>query len=308
MRDYRTWLASSLGFLIAALCCAALAAADPMPPPMGGRAVHVTPPSGPSGILNSYAVVPPSPAQPTGAPSAGLRLPVHVAPWMPLRLAQGGETFYRVTFPLDYRSGPVTLAGDAAGTRNSSVDDQMIMKVTHPDGTVSTYQDKEFAETLAPMDLSKYFQKGVNTVEVTLRDVYGDVMSATDLWLTDKRPAPARLPLLLLEGVVPESAWPAAAATVTVTGPPRGQKVTLSGDREGGAGTWATGQLTIRVTHADGSTKEASYDYASPEGPPKLRPPVDVTSLFGPGVNTVELGISSGAVASSAIWLALVKK
>ena len=72
--------------------------------------------------------------------SVPLRLPVHLAPWFPLRPAQGGETFYTVSFLLDYTGGPVTLAGDAAGTHLTSVDDQMIMKVTHPDvETVSLF-------------------------------------------------------------------------------------------------------------------------------------------------------------------------
>ena len=237
-----------------------------------------------------------------------LRLPVHVAPWLPLRPAQGGETFYTVSFLLNYTGGPVTLAGDAGGTRLTSVDDQMIMKVTHPDGTISTYQDKEFAEILPPMDVSHYFRSGLNTVEVTLRDVCGDVMSSTDLWLTAKAPAPARLPLLLHEGVIPETAWPDSWATATVTGPRPGRKVVLAGDRQGRTGTWVTGQLTMRVTRADGSVRDASYDYRSPEGPPQLRPPLDVTSLFGPGANAVQVTISGdGMVASSPLWLTLAR-
>jgi hypothetical protein len=231
-----------------------------------------------------------------------------MAPWLPLRSAQGGETFYTVSFLLNYTGGPVTLAGDAAGTRPTSVDDQMIMRVTHPDGTISTYQDKDFAEVLPPMDVSQCFRSGVNAVEVTLRDVCGDVMSSTDLWLTAEAPAPARLPLLLHQGVIPETAWPDSWAAATVTGPRPGRKVMLAGDRQGKTGTWVTGRLAIHVTRADGSVRETSWDYRSPEGPPQLRAPLDVTSLFGPGANAVRLTISGdGIVASSPLWLSLAR-
>jgi len=294
--------------LLAGLAIALLAWADAAVS-RGGRSA-----AGPAGeVVNELSIGPVrfgssfGPSRAVG--STPLRLPVHVAPWLPLRPAQGGETFYTVGFRLNYAGGPVTLAGDAAGTRQTSVDDQMIMKVTHPDGTISTYQDKEFAEVFPPLDVSQYFRPGVNTVEVTLRDVMGDVMSSTDLWLTDKAPTTAHLPLLLHEGVVPETAWPDSWAQAIVTGPRPGRRVMLAGDRQGRTGTWATGQLTIHITRADGSAQDASYDYHSPEGPPQLRPPLDVTSLFGPDGNIVEVRIrGDGIVASSPLWLTLARE
>jgi hypothetical protein len=252
-----------------------------------------------------------------------LRLPVHMVWDIPLRPAVGGETFYMVSFLLDYTGGPVTLAGDAAGTLYTSVDDELTMRVTHADGTTSQYRDMPDAERLPPMDLSQHFRAGVNRVDVELRDVYGDIMSSTDLWLSAQLPRPSRLPLTLFEGAHPQSYWPAQEMMGDVSGPPRGWKVMLAGDPDGLTGTWAACVLEIRVKQSDGSSHTFSYDYCSRPSPApagtdqsptdglvQTRPPADVTSLFGPGVNHVEAQLRNewgGPVASSPVWLALVR-
>jgi len=87
-----------------------------------------------------------------------LRLPVRMVRYIPLRPAVGGEIFHTVSFLLDYTGGPITLAADAGGTRHTIVDDQLTLRVTHPDGTTSEYQDELESKWHAPMDLSEHFR------------------------------------------------------------------------------------------------------------------------------------------------------
>lgn len=246
-----------------------------------------------------------------------LRLPVRMVRYIPLRPAVGGEIFHTVSFLLDYTGGPITLAADAGGTRHTIVDDQLTLRVTHPDGTTSEYQDELESKWHAPMDLSEHFRTGVNRVDVELSDYYGDVMSSTDLWLTAETPKPAQLPLVLFEGAQPQSYWPAQEAVVEVNGPDPGWRVMLSGDQRGRGGTWAACALEIRVSHGDGSVHTVSYQYCSTlesvptgteqgstDGPVQMRAPADVISLFGPGTNHAEAFIldgRGGLVASSPV-------
>jgi len=277
------WIVAGVVCLVAGLCSTEPAGADPI-------------------ILTHSASV---------HQDLALRLPVHMVRHMSQQPAEGGEILQTVSFPLDYTGGPVTLAADAAGTRQTMVDDQLTMRVTHPDGTTSQYQDEPTAAWHDPMDLSKHFRVGVNKVEMELRDRCGDVMWCTDLWLTGSPPKSAELPLALFQGEQPQSYWPSQEMVVSVNGPERDWDVVLSGDEQGLTGTWAACEIEIRVTRADGSVCSISYDYSPTGGTPRVWPPVDVTFLFAPGTNRVEAYIRNdrgGPVASSPVWLALVRR
>jgi hypothetical protein len=250
---------------------------------------------------------------PTAGPSSrlpsALRLPVCMVQGRSIQPTRE-EVFFTTHFSFYYRGGPVTLAADAAGTRDTMTDDQLTLRITHPDGTTSTYQDAPQAEWLAPLDLRDHFQVGVNQIEVELRD-FGDISSTTDLWLSDRAPSPARLPLELFAGVPAESYWPEKEAMATVLGPAEGWEVVLAAGPGGRGGTWATGPVRLTVTHEDGTTKTLTETYRATDKGPATLPPTVVTSLFAPGRNRLEVHLAGGpegVVASSPLWLALVRR
>jgi hypothetical protein len=254
--------------------------------------------------------VPRLPASTAPRSEVPLRLPVRLVQAMAVQPTKHDPLFYTTHFLLEYRGGPVTLAADAGGTRDSVVDDQLTLRITHPDGTTAQYQDAPYADWVAPMDLAKYFQVGVNRVEVELRD-FGDVSWSTDVWLSDHAQAPARLPLELFAGETPQSYWPAKETIFSVTGLEEDREVMLAGDPRGRRGTWATGSIQIEVTRADGTVKTFTREYPATGDGPEVLPPQELTSLFGPGRNRVEVHLDaweSGVLASSPIWLARVQR
>lgn len=116
-------------------------------------------------------------------------LPVRLAPELGiLPVTQQGAVFYQAVATVRYDGGPVLLAGNAAGTAPSCVDDRMTLVVTRPDGTERTFSYQCLAPgqppaPLPPTDFSSYLQPGVNTIAIEYRDVFGSVTSATELWL-----------------------------------------------------------------------------------------------------------------------------
>lgn len=100
-----------------------------------------------------------------------------------------GQTFFSASFSFYYDgSSKVMFASQPDGSGDTTVDDKIIMLITHPDGTVAKFKYDYYAPgnqtLLAPKDLSKKFQPGMNQVSVTLSDVYGGCIVATPLWLT----------------------------------------------------------------------------------------------------------------------------
>jgi len=288
MRPSKGWVVCGIGCLLLGLWCMRPTAAEPI-----------------ASSLPTKATVDRT------AEDTPLRLPVRMVSYIPSGPAKYGKVFLKTSFVLDYRGGPVTLSADAEGTRHTHVDDQLTMRVTRPDGTTSEYQGEPAATWQPPLDLSKHFQIGINRVEVELRDLFGDCMWCTDLWLTGRAPKPAQLPLLLIEGQQPQFHWPSAEMFVAVNGPPSGSKVVFAGDVQGATSTWVAGEIWAKVTHADGSVETVSHDYTVAGGTPGTLAPVDVTSFFRPGTNIVEIRLSNsrgGVVASSPLWLALVPR
>lgn len=102
-----------------------------------------------------------------------------------------GEIFYKSQFSFYYDGiGPVVLSANADGTGDATVDDVLVIRVVHPDTTVSVFKhDYSHACStiipLAPKDIRKKFAQGLNKVTVIMKDSCGGNVGATSFWLND---------------------------------------------------------------------------------------------------------------------------
>ncbi|MFZ2990716.1 hypothetical protein, partial [Ideonella sp.] len=102
-----------------------------------------------------------------------------------------GDVFYKATFSINYLGGQLILSGSPDGTGYTYVDDVLYMKVTHPDGTVSTLTNNYYAsgctakKDLPSMDIASKFMPGVNKVYVEFRDKCGGNVDASSMWLSN---------------------------------------------------------------------------------------------------------------------------
>jgi hypothetical protein len=105
--------------------------------------------------------------------------------------ANKGEAFYQANFSFFYTGGQVILSGNPDGTGDTYVDDVLTLRITHPDGTVSTLSNNYYsgkctgATTQPPMDIASKFQPGLNKVVAVLRDKCGGNVQAFSLWLNN---------------------------------------------------------------------------------------------------------------------------
>lgn len=100
-----------------------------------------------------------------------------------------GEIFHEASFSVDYTGGPVILSANPDGTGDTLVDDVLLITVIGPDAVARTYR-KDYSNgcmglvtAAPPVDLTDYFQVGRNEVRVVMKDLCGDVRSASSLWL-----------------------------------------------------------------------------------------------------------------------------
>jgi hypothetical protein len=109
-------------------------------------------------------------------------------PSRPITSAQ--EVFLDATYDFTTVSGKVTLAGTSDGSGQFYVDDEVRLTVSHEDGSIWTYtRNFEFQPAADPVDVTSYFEPGVNRVHAVLRDTYGGNLSATELWLVNQSTA-----------------------------------------------------------------------------------------------------------------------
>jgi hypothetical protein len=102
-----------------------------------------------------------------------------------------GETFYRgMLSHFDHTgTGTIVLAGNQEGTAATLVDDKIVIKVQHPNGTTSTYQHDyshgcTSTSALGPVNITSMFQVGANRVSVALMDVCGGEEASNAIWIT----------------------------------------------------------------------------------------------------------------------------
>lgn len=86
-----------------------------------------------------------------------------------------GEVVARQQFTVDYRGGPVVLAGDPSGKAGMLVNDELRLDIAHPDGSTVQFRHN-FGEAsgcqrddpVGPQDLTSYFVPGTNVVTLTI--------------------------------------------------------------------------------------------------------------------------------------------
>jgi len=105
-----------------------------------------------------------------------------------------GEVFYRANFPFYYAGGTVMLSANQDGSGDTAVDDVLIIRVVHPDGTSATFRS-DYSKgcswqihPLPPTDISSKFASGLNKVFVTLKDKCGEGAGSSSLWLNNLTP------------------------------------------------------------------------------------------------------------------------
>jgi hypothetical protein len=102
-----------------------------------------------------------------------------------------GETFFQTTLAhFDHNgTGTILLAGNDAGTASTLVNDEIVIKVRHPNGSTAVFRhDYSHGCTstfgLAPVDITGLFAVGSNRVTVSLNDVCGGESASDAVWIT----------------------------------------------------------------------------------------------------------------------------
>lgn len=119
-----------------------------------------------------------------GAEAAG----TFISGVIPSRAATTGETFLdeSLTFAWD-GIGTILLSETSSGSGAVLVDDRVILDITHEDGSTATYTytfgDGETINPAGPLDVTAYFEAGLNQIRVRFVDVFGGVIRARAMWL-----------------------------------------------------------------------------------------------------------------------------
>lgn len=99
-----------------------------------------------------------------------------------------GQTFLDSTFDVAWDGeDTIYVSGKNDGTGTIAVDDEIVIDVTHADGSTTSFTH-DFGSTAAivpagPFDLTSYFEPGINSTRVRLRDKYGGSYESTEIWL-----------------------------------------------------------------------------------------------------------------------------
>ncbi|WP_250030004.1 hypothetical protein [Paractinoplanes maris] len=99
-------------------------------------------------------------------------------------VTEDDQLFFDKAFSFNTPDGKGVIAGTLDGLGEVGVDDQILVKVTRPDGTENTFlKNYEFQPPSAPIDISHLLAPGVNTVRIGLQDTFGVSYGSTALWL-----------------------------------------------------------------------------------------------------------------------------
>lgn len=124
------------------------------------------------------------------AQASTVALPLAVTPGSSGSVTAQDQVFFDETFEVTVDAG-LQLAGSQDGQAPWSVDDEIEMTFTRPDGSTTVYRRNfEFQPPAEPVDLTPYALPGRNTVRVVLRDTFGVYFGSTALWLRSGDPAP----------------------------------------------------------------------------------------------------------------------
>jgi hypothetical protein len=100
-----------------------------------------------------------------------------------------GEQYYETTFPCFWVAGPVVLAGDEEGQVPFGADDAIALEIVRPDGTRAFWSFDFSAQCTVitfsePIDVSAYFEPGINQVTIRLRDACGTAEGNASLYFS----------------------------------------------------------------------------------------------------------------------------
>jgi hypothetical protein len=102
-----------------------------------------------------------------------------------------GERFYGANFVHLNWNGTQTivLAGNQDGTGSTLVDDMILIRVKHPDGSTKTFSHDysngcTINSELLPVDVTRLFAVGNNRVNVALEDACGGEVGSNAIWIT----------------------------------------------------------------------------------------------------------------------------
>jgi hypothetical protein len=147
---------------------------------LGGRG-QVIASSGLTSIVAAAPVLPPS--------CAVAEQPRQVAPEMYQSVTLPGEQYYESTFDCFWVAGSVVLSADAAGQHPFASDDSVSLEVVRSDGTTASWFF-DFSSSCTtindspPLDVSEYFQPGVNRVTIRLNDGCGTAEGNAPLYFS----------------------------------------------------------------------------------------------------------------------------
>jgi hypothetical protein len=102
-----------------------------------------------------------------------------------------GEAFYNANYPhFNWDGfGSIVLSANQDGTGFTLVDDKIMIKVFHSDGTSSIFRHDyshgcSFSSSLAPTNVTSLFHLGNNKISVVLSDGCGGLEGSNSIWLT----------------------------------------------------------------------------------------------------------------------------
>jgi hypothetical protein len=90
----------------------------------------------------------------------------------------GGLFYTGPAINVNYTGGTVIMSGDPVPTGSYTVDDRLVMLVTHPDKTTDTWEhtfndDCVKNHELPPQNVTSLFKPGLNVITVTMYDACG---------------------------------------------------------------------------------------------------------------------------------------
>ena len=121
-------------------------------------------------------------------PEAGLSPTAGIAEEPVVRL---GEVFYVANYGhFDWDGiGTIVLSANQDGSGSTLVDDMIMIRVWHADGTTSVFRHDYshgcgFSSSLPPTAITSLFKTGSNKIAVVLQDACGGLEGSNSVWIT----------------------------------------------------------------------------------------------------------------------------
>jgi hypothetical protein len=206
--------------------------------------------------------------------------------------------------------GAIVLSSTPDGTGNIYTDDQMTLTVVSASNVVQTYTFSfDYLREMPPVDISTLFGAGKNTVSITLSDSKSSTMALTDVqpalygsyaYYVVGMNAPTAL---LLQPGIPETSdsgktLPFVYAQRRVyCGYSKGERLVLSSTADGTGDILVDDELLIEVVDRNNNKLSQTVKSDDTEDAP-----VDVTALFGEGINMVTITLTDTIPSAYRCW------